>query len=68
MRALADTSFFIAEENDRLQAGEAMPTEMADSVITIGELRWPPARRPRPGGPVGAWTTATSTASRRETH
>lgn len=38
MRALADTSLFIAFEADRELAGEP-PDEIVVSVITIGELR-----------------------------
>ncbi len=38
-RGLADTSLFIAEETDRPLDREALPDELAVSVITIGELR-----------------------------
>ena len=38
-RGLADTSVFIARESDRPIDIEAMPHQMAVSVITIGELR-----------------------------
>lgn len=38
-RGLADTSVFIARENGRALDTEALPDEMAVSIITIGELR-----------------------------
>lgn len=38
-RGLADTSVFIAHENRRSIASDALPDELAVSVITIGELR-----------------------------
>lgn len=37
-RALADTSFFVADEQDRGRAGDH-PNELAVSIITIAELR-----------------------------
>lgn len=39
MRALADTSFFIAQEWGRQFDASALPEELAVSVITVGELR-----------------------------
>lgn len=38
-RGLADTSVFIARETGRALRSEALPDEIAVSVITIGELR-----------------------------
>ncbi|HKY16542.1 MAG TPA: type II toxin-antitoxin system VapC family toxin [Microthrixaceae bacterium] len=38
-RGIADTSVFIARENGRLLDVEALPEELAVSIITIGELR-----------------------------
>lgn len=38
-RGLADTSVFIARESDRSLNVEALPEELAVSVVTIGELR-----------------------------
>lgn len=38
-RGLADTTVFIARESGRPLDGEALPDEIAVSVITIGELR-----------------------------
>jgi hypothetical protein len=38
-RGLADTSVFIARESGRGVDAEALPDELAVSVITIGELR-----------------------------
>lgn len=38
-RGLADTSVFIARESGRPLDTEALPDELAVSVITIGELR-----------------------------
>ncbi|MDZ7679067.1 MAG: PIN domain-containing protein [Acidimicrobiales bacterium] len=38
-RGLADTSIFIAREDGRPLAVEALPDELAVSIITIGELR-----------------------------
>jgi predicted nucleic acid-binding protein len=38
-RALADTSVFIADETGRPLHLEALPDEIAVSIITIGELR-----------------------------
>lgn len=38
-RGLADTSVFIARESGRSLDTEALPDELAVSVITIGELR-----------------------------
>lgn len=38
-RGLADTSVFIAHESGRDLDTEALPSEMAVSIITIGELR-----------------------------
>ncbi len=38
-RGLADTSVFIARESGRALRAEALPDEIAVSVITIGELR-----------------------------
>jgi len=38
-RGLADTSIFIAKETGRLMNVQALPDELAVSVITIGELR-----------------------------
>jgi len=38
-RGLADTTVFVAVETDRPLRREALPTEIAVSVITIGELR-----------------------------
>ena len=38
-RGLADTSVFIARESGRPLDAEALPDELAVSVITIGELR-----------------------------
>lgn len=38
-RGLADTSVFIAQEAGRPLAAEALPDELAVSVITVGELR-----------------------------
>ncbi len=38
-RGLADTSVFIARESGRRLDVEALPEEMAVSIITIGELR-----------------------------
>jgi hypothetical protein len=38
VRALADTSLFIGNENGRAMAGE-VPTELVVSVVTVGELR-----------------------------
>jgi predicted nucleic acid-binding protein len=38
-RGLADTSVFIAHESGRPLDLEALPTELAVSVVTIGELR-----------------------------
>lgn len=38
-RALADTSVFIARESGRPLDHDAVPDELAVSVITIGELR-----------------------------
>ncbi len=38
-RGLADTSVFIARETDRPLDVDALPDELAVSVITIGELR-----------------------------
>ena len=39
MRALADTSVFIARESARPLDEGALPDELAVSVITVGELR-----------------------------
>ena len=39
MRGLADTSVFIARETGRPLDQQALPDELAVSVITIGELR-----------------------------
>lgn len=39
MRALADTSVFIARERGRELDRDALPDELGISVITIGELR-----------------------------
>jgi hypothetical protein len=39
MRALADTSVFIARESARPLDEGALPEELAVSVITVGELR-----------------------------
>ena len=38
-RGLADTSVFIARESGRPLDAEALPDELAVSVITVGELR-----------------------------
>jgi predicted nucleic acid-binding protein len=38
-RGLADTSVFVARESGRPLAVDRLPTELAVSVITIGELR-----------------------------
>lgn len=38
-RGLADTSVFIAREDGRAMNSEALPDELAVSIITIGELR-----------------------------
>lgn len=38
-RGLADTSVFIAHESGRALDVEALPEELAVSIITIGELR-----------------------------
>lgn len=38
-RGLADTSVFIARESDRLLDVDALPDELAVSIVTIGELR-----------------------------
>lgn len=38
-RGLADTSVFIARESGRALDTEALPAELAVSIITIGELR-----------------------------
>lgn len=38
-RGLADTSVFIARESGRRIDADALPSELAISVITIGELR-----------------------------
>lgn len=38
-RGLADTSVFIARETGRALRAEALPDQIAVSVITIGELR-----------------------------
>jgi predicted nucleic acid-binding protein len=38
-RGLADTSVFIARENGRPLDSNALPDELAVSIITIGELR-----------------------------
>lgn len=38
-RGLADTSGFIARESGRALDAEALPDELAVSIITIGELR-----------------------------
>lgn len=38
-RGLADTSVFIARESGRALDAEALPDELAVSIITIGELR-----------------------------
>ena len=38
-RGLADTSVFIARESGRRLVAEALPDELAVSIITIGELR-----------------------------
>jgi predicted nucleic acid-binding protein len=38
-RGLVDTSIFIARETGRSIAEDALPAELAVSVITIGELR-----------------------------
>lgn len=38
-RGLADTSVFIARESGRSVDAEALPDEIAVSVVTIGELR-----------------------------
>lgn len=38
-RGLADTSLFIASETGRALDAEALPDELAVSIITIGELR-----------------------------
>ena len=38
-RGLADTSVFIARENGRPLDADALPEELAVSIITIGELR-----------------------------
>jgi len=38
-RGLADTSVFIARETGRPFAADALPDELAISIITIGELR-----------------------------
>lgn len=39
MRCLVDTSIFIARESGRVLNEDAIPDEIAVSVITIGELR-----------------------------
>lgn len=38
-RGLADTSVFIARESGRVLDADALPDELAVSIITIGELR-----------------------------
>lgn len=38
-RGLADTSVFIARESGRALDADALPDELAVSVITVGELR-----------------------------
>lgn len=38
-RGLADTSIFIARESGRSLDADALPDELAVSIITIGELR-----------------------------
>ena len=38
-RGLADTSLFIARESGKQVDTKALPTELAVSIITIGELR-----------------------------
>lgn len=38
-RGLADTSVFIAQENNRALDVDSLPHELAVSIITIGELR-----------------------------
>lgn len=38
-RGLADTSVFIARESGRPLGSDALPDELAVSIITIGELR-----------------------------
>lgn len=38
-RGLADTSIFIARESNRAMDVQALPDELAVSIITIGELR-----------------------------
>jgi len=38
-RGLADTSVFIARESGRALDADALPDELAVSIITIGELR-----------------------------
>jgi predicted nucleic acid-binding protein len=38
-RGLADTTVFIASETGRALDGDALPDEIAVSVVTIGELR-----------------------------
>lgn len=38
-RGLADTSIFIANESGRELDAEALPDELAVSIVTIGELR-----------------------------
>lgn len=38
-RGLADTSIFIARESGRPLEADALPEELAVSIITIGELR-----------------------------
>lgn len=38
-RGLADTSVFIARESGRTLDADALPDELAVSIITIGELR-----------------------------
>lgn len=38
-RGLADTSLFIAEEQERHYAVERVPDELAVSIVTVGELR-----------------------------
>ena len=39
MRAIADTSVFIARESGRPFRGDAMPDEIVVSVVTVAELR-----------------------------
>ena len=39
MKALADTSVFIARESSRALDHDALPEELGISVITVGELR-----------------------------